>query len=95
MTFKSILLIATATFSLNTLACDKPGAPELPNPDQAVTAQMIKAKNDVKAYIKAAESYLACMKDTAKYNSMVDEMQVTADQFNSIVRKYKARMAAG
>lgn len=65
----------------------------MPDPDTAVTAQMIKAKNDMKAFIYAAEGYLECVsKDTAKHNVMVDEMQAAADTFNKIVRKYKSRM---
>lgn len=65
----------------------------MPDPDTAVTAQMIKAKNEMKAFIYAAEGYLECVeKDAAKHNQMVDEMQAAADTFNQIVRKYKSRM---
>ncbi len=78
-----------------TVACDKPAPPSLPDPTSAVTAQMVKAKNDMKSYIDQAEAYLKCVEaDAAKYNDMVDTMQKAADDFNGIVRKYKNRMGA-
>ena len=95
---KKHALLFTALFSLSaiTMACDKPVAPVLPDPESAVTAQMIKAKNEMKAYIDQAEVYLKCVEaDKAKYNQMVDSMQEAADNFNTIVRKYKDRMGAG
>lgn len=89
------LILATLLASSSAFACDKPAAPTLPDPDTAVTAQMIKAKNEIKAFIADAEAYLACVErgDTGAYNSMVEEMQAAAENFNSIVRKYKTRMA--
>lgn len=87
--FIFLMLFAAA----GAMACDKPTAPVLPNPDKAVTAQMIKAKNDIAAYIKASELYLICVENKPTvYNKMIDEMQEAADNFNAIVRKYKARM---
>ena len=75
-------------------ACDKPTAPELPDPANAVTAQMIKAKNDVKAYLDAANGYIDCVKGNAsRHNAMIEEMEKVADTFNNAVRVYKERMA--
>ncbi|NIB40716.1 hypothetical protein HBA55_14035 [Pseudomaricurvus alkylphenolicus] len=88
------LMLATTLYSGATLACTKPSAPVLPDVNTAVTAQMVKAKNEVKAYMAAAQDYLSCVKSTADHNAMVDDMQKLADSFNSIVRQYKARMAA-
>lgn len=86
--------IASLVFSASALACDKPTAPELPDPATAVTPQMIKAKNEVNAYIDAAKQYLDCIKGNAgRHNAMVDEMEKVADKFNAAVRAYKARMA--
>lgn len=94
---KSLLLAAfvgTLGFSQILLAaCSRPSPPEIPDPDTAVTPQMIKAKNDVQAYVGEAEKYLKCNISTAQHNSMVDEMKETADKFNQAVRAYKARMA--
>jgi len=74
-------------------ACTKPVAPILPNPEVAVTAQMIKAKNEIKTFIVASEAYLECVgSNDTFYNKMVEEMQQAADSFNAIVKKYKARM---
>ncbi len=76
-----------------TLACDKPAKPELPDPETAVTPQMVKAKNDVKAFLANAEAYLKCNISTAQHNKMVDDMHEVADSFNAIVRAYKTRMS--
>ena len=76
-----------------TFACTKPVAPELPDISTAVTAQMVKAKNEVKAYMTDAEAYLDCVKDDIEHNAMVDDMQKLAEKFNAMVRTYKARMA--
>ena len=75
------------------VACTKPSAPDLPNPDTAVTPEMVKAKRDVQEYLAAAEKYLECVKIVAQHNAMVDEMQKVADGFNAAVRAYTARMA--
>jgi len=87
------LILSTALYSGMSMACTKPTAPTLPDASTAVTAQMIKAKNEVKAYMGAAEEYLECVKSTAAHNTMVDEMQALANSFNQVVRSYKARMA--
>lgn len=89
------LILATLLSSGTALACDKPVAPVLPDPATAVTAQMVKAKNEIKSFIAKAETYLACVEsDANSYNSMVEEMQAAADEFNVIVRKYKKRMSS-
>lgn len=87
------LALSTVLFSGMSQACDKPTAPALPDASTAVTAQMVKAKNDVQAYMSAAEAYLECVADTAAHNEMVDSMKQVADNFNSAVRAYKTRMA--
>jgi len=74
-------------------ACSPPPAPELPDAATAVTPQMIKAKNDVKTYVTAAKVFLDCTKNTRKHNKMVDEMTGVANDFNAVVRAYKARLA--
>ncbi len=91
---KNLLIAALLTScSSLALACDKPATPELPDPATAVTPQMVKAKNDVKAFLGAAEVYLKCNISTKQHNTMVDEMKSVADDFNGIVRAYKARLA--
>lgn len=86
------LFLSTVMYSGLTLACTKPSAPVLPDASKAVTAQMIKAKNEVKAYMADAQAYLECVKGSAAHNTMVDDMQKLAASFNTIVRTYKARM---
>ncbi len=89
LAFAAVLLGSAMTVS----ACDKPAAPVLPDPNSAVTPQMVKAKNEVQEYITKAEAYLSCVKDTAAHNAMVDEMKSVADTFNGAIKTFKARMA--
>ncbi|NIB41146.1 hypothetical protein HBA55_16200 [Pseudomaricurvus alkylphenolicus] len=89
--FLAALLLATCTSAA--MACSKPEAPALPDPDTAVTPQMVKAKNDVKAFLADAEAYLKCNISTKQHNNMVDKMKSVAADFNKIVRAYKSRMA--
>lgn len=91
LVFSCLLIVGFSAAA--SAACTKPSAPNLPNPDTAVTPEMVKAKREVKEYLAAAEKYLECVKITAKHNAMVDEMQKVADGFNAAVRAYKARMA--
>ena len=89
-------LLATVfllTYANLSLACDRPAKPELPDPATAVTPQMVKAKNDVQAFLASAEAYLKCNISTSQHNSMVDAMHEVAESFNAIVRAYKARMS--
>lgn len=90
------LLFSALVFSLYaplSLACNKPDAPALPDPATAVTPQMVKAQNDVKAYMDQADAYLKCNINATQHNNMVKEMKSLADEFNGIIRAYKARMA--
>lgn len=88
------LVFASTLFSVSAMACDKPTAPDLPDPQTAVTAQMIKAKNDVKAYIDAANGYIDCVQGNAsRHNAMISEMETIAERFNASVRAYKSRMS--
>lgn len=93
---KKVIAIALTTilFSGLSQACTKPAAPNLPDANSAVTAQMIKAKNEVKAYMASAQTYLDCVESSAAHNAMVDDMEKLANAFNSIVREYKARMTS-
>lgn len=72
--------------------CQRPSAPDIPDPNSAVTAQMIKAQKEVKAFIAEAKDYLKCVRRASDHNSMVDEMESVANHFNQSIRVYKQRM---
>ncbi len=74
-------------------ACDQPGAaPELPDGASAVSAQMVKANNDVKAYVKAVQDYLGCARlSPGKEKAALEELKAFAESFNVQVRAYKAK----
>ena len=72
--------------------CQRPSAPDIPDPNSAVTAQMVKAQKDVKAFIAEAEIYLKCVRRSTDHNEMVDEMETVANHFNQTIRAYKQRM---
>ncbi|MFT7128775.1 MAG: hypothetical protein ACI89U_000883 [Gammaproteobacteria bacterium] len=87
-------VLSTVLFSgLTHAACAKPEAPMLPDAATAVTAQMVKAKNDVQAYMTDANAYLECVKNDKKHNRMVKSMKKIGTEFNVAVRSYKDRMA--
>ena len=86
----SLLCLGSSTAAI---ACTEPQAPLLPDPESAVTPQMVKAKNDVKVFLSEAEAFLDCNKSSKKHNKMVDQMNDIANQFNEIVRAYKSKMA--
>lgn len=88
--FSICLLLGGAPLAL---ACDEPGdKPEIPDPNTAETAQMVKANNEVKAYVKAMEEYLGCAKISggAKRRSLSD-LEEFADSFNQAIRTFKSR----
>lgn len=75
------------------LACSPPdGKPEIPDPTTAETAQMVKANNEVKEYVKAMEEYLGCARisGSAKRRE-ISELEEFADTFNEAIRTFKAR----
>lgn len=76
-------------------ACSKPTSkPEFPDPQTAVSAQMVKANNEVKAYVKAVQDYLGCAGlSKAAENKELDELKAYADSFNEVIRAYKAKSA--
>ena len=73
-------------------ACTKPEPPEIPDPATAVTPQMVKAQNDVKAFVAQAEEFLKCTRSDSEHDDMVTEMKKTANKFNHAIRDFKARM---
>lgn len=90
LTFCASSLASTMVF-----ACSKPAAkPEIPDAATVVTAQMVKANNDVKAYVKAVQDYVGCAGlSRAEEKKEIEELQKFAEDFNQVVRAYKARSA--
>jgi hypothetical protein len=95
MKHRKLLLPALllAVYAPLSMACSKPETPDLPDPATAVTPQMVKAQNDVKAYMDNANAYLKCKITDSQHNAMVKEMESLATKFNGIIRAYKERMA--
>ncbi len=88
---KVVLVILASCISSMSFACSKPVQPELPEVGSAVLAQMVKAQKDVKKYLALSDEYLACQGDKKRYNAMIDEMKAVGDDFNALVKDYKAR----
>lgn len=76
-----------------TFACSEPAKPaEFPDPATAVTAQMVKANNEVKAYVKAMEEYLGCSgMSRGDQKAAVKDLEDYAESFNKLIREFKAR----
>lgn len=81
--------------SLATAGCDKPAAkPEIPDAATVVTAQMVKANNDMKAYVKGMETYLGCAGlARSEEKKELDDLKQFAEDFNQVVRAFKAKSA--
>ncbi|GAB1255811.1 hypothetical protein [Aurantivibrio plasticivorans] len=87
------LVFASLLFTNIAVAgCEEPQEPALPNVADAVTAQMVKAQNDVKDYIKSAEKFIGCTRNELAQRRMTKKIETIAEDFNSLVRAYKERM---
>lgn len=85
-------VLFTATFSGVTYAgCDAPELPNIPDAETTVTAEMVKARNDVKQFMADAESYLSCERNSMKHDRMVSRMESVAADFNDVIRAFKER----
>ncbi|MDO3387651.1 hypothetical protein QWI17_17540 [Gilvimarinus sp. SDUM040013] len=87
------ILLMTMAFPAASFACSEPAKPgEFPDPATAVTAQMVKANNEVKAYVKAMEEYLGCSgMSRGDQKKAVKELEDYAESFNKLIREFKSR----
>ena len=91
----SVTFFASFLLSSFAAACSKPTSkPEIPDAATVVTAQMVKANNDMKAYVKDMESYLGCAGlARSDEKKELDDLKKFAEDFNQVVRAFKARSA--
>lgn len=89
----SLSLTLSAGLASQAFACSPPAEkPEIPDAETVVTAQMVKANNDVKAYIKNMEEYLSCAKlPRSEERKALDDLKQYAEDFNVVVRAFRAR----
>jgi hypothetical protein len=92
MKMKCVVLFAGLMLPIIASACDKPAAPALPDPETSVTAQMVKARNDMNAWVEAVKSYLQCERNSRRHDDAVTELETHVEAFNQSIRAYKARM---
>lgn len=87
------LLVLSVLVPAVTFACSEPTKPgDFPDPATAVTAQMVKANNEVKAYVKAMEEYLGCSgMSRSEQRKAIKELEEYAESFNKLIREFKAR----
>jgi hypothetical protein len=87
-----IAFLVTASMTQYALAsCKRPDEPTLPNVDNAVLAEMVKASKDVKKYIADANKYLECSRSDSDHDKVVSRMRELADSFNALTTTFKAR----
>ncbi len=91
----ALAVCMSSLVSTMAVACEKPAAqPEIPDAATVVTAQMVKANNDVKTYVKAMQDYVGCAGlSRSDEKKELDSLQKLAEDFNVVVRAYKARSA--
>lgn len=92
----AVSFVASCMASSLVMACVKPAAkPVIPEATDVATAQMIKANNDVKVYVQAVEAYLGCAGLARNEEKKeLDELKQFAEDFNKVVREFKARSAS-
>ncbi|MBU2886272.1 hypothetical protein KO507_10905 [Gilvimarinus agarilyticus] len=92
-TLTTCLLTLVMTAPAVSWACSEPAKPgEFPDPATAVTAQMVKANNEVKAYVKAMQEYLGCSgMSRSQQKAAIKELEDYAESFNKLIREFKAR----
>lgn len=93
---KRALLISSVCIALSApglaLACSEPdNKPEIPDPNEAETAQMVKANNDVREYVAAMEEYIGCARmSSGQQRRAVSELESFANDFNDAVRTFRS-----
>lgn len=88
-----MFFICMVALSGASFACSEPAQPaEFPDVATAVAAQMVKANNDMKAYVRAMEKYIGCAgmsrRDEVK---AFEKLEAYTESFNKLVRKFKSR----
>jgi cyclophilin family peptidyl-prolyl cis-trans isomerase len=86
--------------------CDAPATPELPDATTATEADMLAAQRQVRAFVAAGETYLACLAKiidddkrvadernaaVSEHNRMVAALEQVAAAFNERIRTFRAR----
>ncbi|WP_246439006.1 hypothetical protein [Teredinibacter franksiae] len=84
-------VLVAAVISNSSMACEEPAKPsDFPDPANAVSAQMVKAKNEVTAYVNAMQKYVSCSNyNTAKQRNVIKDLETYAESFNQVIREYK------
>lgn len=88
-----VLYIQLIALSGEVFACSEPTKPDkLPDVETIVTAQMVKANNEVKAYVRAMEEYIGCHGMSRREKTIAyEELEAYAESFNKLVRQFKSR----
>lgn len=93
---KKLVLISGMCMALSAsglaLACSEPSEkPEIPDPNASETAQMVKANNEVKAYVAAMQEYLGCARmSSSQQRREVKALEEFAEEFNQAVRTFRS-----
>lgn len=89
----SALLLLLSISSTSHSACIEAVIPALPNPDNAVMSDILRAQDAVKQYIARQEKFLSCVGDNSfRHDAIVDKMHEVANSYNNMARRYKSRM---
>lgn len=85
----SLAAASLPAFAKDLCATSPVSAPAVP---QAVASadELISLHAEVSDYIAEAEKRLVCESDVSSYNALVDNMHLTAGQFNRLLTEYKA-----
>lgn len=94
---KSLYLVLAMLASQSVFAtCNYafPEQPTVPDGKHASLEEMHQAQTAVQAYMKEAETRLACISEPMLHNALVTQMHKLADTYNGALRTYRERLAA-
>lgn len=89
--FSCSLIISTALLSSAAIACERPSAPTMPDPETAVRAEVLTAAKQVKHYVAAANKFLGCTRNNRRHDKVADEMNEIVFLYNEVAITYKSR----
>ncbi len=78
MNSKTLLLATILVAPCVHAECTMPDSPAVPDGAQSTEAQMVEGQNRVKAFVEAAEAYIACLDQEARQAGDTDTPEAAA-----------------
>jgi predicted nucleic-acid-binding protein len=90
----SIIIMSALITPASAASCREAVAPVLSEENMAVEEDIIRTLAAVKQYLKLQEGFLSCVSNVSRHNAAIDRMHEVSKRFNTLAKRYKARMEA-